>query len=327
MGGIRAVLVGTHGGVERLVPGRHEIRRPGPGEIRIRCAAIGVNFVDIHEREGLAPYDKRSFPFVPGSEGAGIVAEIGAGVEGIATGDRVTWWVPLSESYAEEVILPAARAVPVPDGIDPRIAAAAFVQGLTAHSLVTSSFPVAPGDWAVVHAGAGGVGLLLIQMIRLRGGRVIATASTEGKRKIARAAGADITVDYGDLAPAVAAATGATGASVVYDSVGRATFEASLSALRERGTLVLYGASSGKAPPLDLQRLAQLGSLTVTHPALRSFVATRAELLERSAQLFEWIAAGTVKVRIGGSFPLEEAQRAHEEMAARRTTGKLLLIP
>jgi NADPH2:quinone reductase len=298
---------------------------PGPGEVVARVAAAGVNFMDIYQRTGVGNY-ARPTPFVLGAEGAGTVTAVGDGVADIAVGDTVAWSTAPG-SYAELVAVPAARAVPVPAGIDPKVAAAVFLQGLTAHYLCRSTFPVTEGTVTVVHAAAGGVGLLLTQMIKLLGGTVVATTSSAAKAELATRAGADHVVTYDEVVDAVRRITGERGADVVYDGVGAATFDDSLRALRPRGLMVLYGAASGQVPPVDPQRLNSGGSLFLTRPTLANYVADRAELLWRAGDLFEWIAKGELDVRVGGEYPLADAARSHEDLAARRTTGKLLLIP
>jgi NADPH:quinone reductase len=301
---------------------------PGPGELLVDVAAAGVNYMDIYQREGRPPY-AGDVPFVPGSEGAGTVVAAGPGVavgRPAQRGDRVAW-TGIPGSYAEQVIVPADRAVLVPDGIDLETAAAVLLQGTTAHYLVTDTYPVAEGDPVVVHAAAGGVGLLLTQLVKMRGGIVIATTSTPQKAELARGAGADYVAGYDDFAAVTREVTGGAGAAVVYDGVGRATFDDSLAALRRRGYMVLYGGASGPVPPFDPQRLNTGGSLFLTRPTLVHYIVTREELTARTDDLFRWIGQGKLDVRIGGRYPLEQAGRAHEDLAARRTTGKLLLIP
>jgi NADPH2:quinone reductase len=297
----------------------------GPGEIVVRVAAAGVNFIDIYQRSGIGAYTQRT-PYTPGGEGAGTVLAVGDGVTDFAVGDRVAWSTGQG-SYAEQAVLPARNAVPVARGIDLKVAAAVMLQGMTAHYLTHSTFPVQEGNVAVVHAAAGGVGLLLTQLIKRRGGVIVATTSTTPKAVLARQAGADHVTSYEEFGEAVRRITGERGADVVYDGVGKATFDHSLAALRPRGMMVLYGASSGPVPPLDPQRLNSGGSLFLTRPTLVHYVADRAELLWRAGDLFEWIAKGELDVRIGGEYPLADAGRAHEDLAGRRTTGKLLLIP
>jgi NADPH:quinone reductase len=322
---MRAVVVKEHGGPEVLQAREWPDPNPGPGQLLVEVAAAGVNFMDCYQREGRPPY-RGSLPYVSGAEGAGTVAAVGPDVAGFAVGDRVAW-TGQPGSYAERVVIPADRALPVPDGLDLEVAAAAMLQGMTAHYLCHSTYPVEPGDVVVVHAAAGGVGLLLTQMVVMRGGIVIATTSTGAKADLARQAGAQRVVGYPDFTDAVREVTGGAGAAVVYDSVGQATFDASLSALRPRGCMVLYGASSGPVPPLDPQRLNTGGSLFLTRPTLAHYIARRDELLQRADDVFSWIRNGQLTVRIGGRYPLADAARAHEDLQARRTTGKLLLLP
>jgi NADPH:quinone reductase len=322
---MRAVVVKEHGGPEVLEIADLESPQPGPGQLLVDVAAAGVNFMDIYQRLGHPPYGGDR-PYVPGAEGAGTVAAAGPEVSGFAVGDKVAW-TGVAGSYAEQVLLPADRAVPVPDGMDPRVAAAAMLQGMTAHYLVTSTYPVAPGDPVVVHAAAGGVGLLLTQMARMRGGIVIATTSTGEKADLARQAGAQHLAGYGDFAATVRDVTDGQGAAVVYDGVGQSTFDDSLSCLGPRGCMVLYGAASGPVPPFELQRLAAGGSLFITRPTLGSYIASREELLQRASDLFAWIGSGQLSIRIGGTYPLDQAHRAHDDLGSRRTTGKLLLLP
>ena len=323
---MRAVVVSQFGGPEVLQPVQQEPPAPGPGQLLVSVAAAGVNYMDIYQREGRPPYASGGAGFVPGAEGAGTVIAAGPDAGGFAPGDRVAW-TGVPGSYAEQVLLPADRAVAVPEGMDLRDAAAVMLQGTTAHYLCHDTYPVAGGDPVVVHAAAGGVGLLLTQLVKMRGGTVIATVSTPAKAELARQAGADHVTGYEEFGDVVREQTGDAGAAVVYDGVGQATFEASLAALRPRGMLVLYGAASGPVPPFDLQRLAPAGSLFVTRPTLVHYLVSRAELERRAGDLFRWLAEGKLSVRIGGTYPLADAARAHEDLAARRTTGKLLLIP
>jgi NADPH2:quinone reductase len=320
---MRAVVVPTHGGPEVLTVEERPTPEPGPGQLLVDSAGAGVNFIDTYQRGGVYPV---ATPFVPGSEGAGRVSAVGPGVSGVAVGDRVAW-MSAPGSYAEQVVVPADQAVPVPDGIPDDVAAGALLQGITAHYLAYSTYPVQPGDTALVHAGAGGVGLLLTQLVKQRGGRVIATVSTDEKEALARAAGADEVLRYEGFRDAVRELTGGRGVDVVYDGVGKATFDASLESLRPRGMMVLFGGSSGQVPPFDPQRLNRLGSLYLTRPTTGAYIATREELTWRAGDIFEGIAAGTLDVRIGGRYALEEAGRAHEDLESRRTTGKLVLLP
>lgn len=320
---MRAIVVSKHGGPDVLQARDWPDPAAGPGQLLVRVHAAGVNFVDIYQREGRPPYTPR-LPYVPGSEGAGTVTAAGEGVTGFAPGDQVAW-TGLPGGYAEQVAIPAGRAVRVPDGISLEVAAAVMLQGLTAHYLCTSTYPVAAGDVVVVHAAAGGVGLLLTQMIAMRGGVVVATTSTQAKAELARGAGAAHVTGYAEFGTVVREVTGGTGAAAVYDSVGKDTFDASMAALAPRGYLVLYGASSGPVPPVEPQRLMTGGSLYLTRPTLGSYIASQEELTARTGELFGWIADGRLQVRVGGRYPLADAARAHEDLAARRTTGKLLL--
>jgi NADPH:quinone reductase len=319
---MRAVIAEEHGGPEVLRAIERDVPTPGPGQVLVDVVAAGINFADIYRRQGQPPY-RGDVPYVSGMEGAGIVAAVGPGTEGPAMGDRVAWTG--SASYAEQVIVPGGRAVPVPDEVDLETAAAVLLQGLTAHYLCHETYPVAPGDPVVVHAAAGGVGLLLTQMVTRRGGVVIATTSTAGKAELARGAGAQHLAGYADFGAVTREVTAGAGAAAVYDGVGRATFDESLAALRPRGYMVLYGAASGPVPPLDPQRLAAGGSLFLTRPTLGSYTASPDELRRRAGYLFRWIADGTLNVHIGGRYPLDQAARAHEDLAGRTTTGKLIL--
>ena len=324
---MRVIQVESQGGPEVLSLAERSAPQPGPGQIVAEVAAAGVNYMDIYQREGVGGY-QRSLPFVTGGEGAGTVIAVGEDVTGPAVGDRVAWVAP--GSYAEQVVLPADRVVPVPDAISTELAAAAMLQGMTAHYLVTSTYPVRAGDVTVVHAAAGGVGLLLTQMVKRRGGIVVATASGgDGgeKHRLARQAGADHVTGYDRFRAVVGDVTGGAGAHVVYDGVGQATFDDSLAALRPRGMLVVYGAASGQVPPFDIQRLNSGGSLFATRPTLAHYIADVEELQWRAREVFGGMAQGELDVRIGGRYPLADAARAQQDLAARRTTGKLLLIP
>jgi NADPH2:quinone reductase len=295
----------------------------GAGQLLVDVEAAGVNYRDIYERQG--SYGG-SPPFVAGVEGAGTVAAVGEGVSEFSVGERVGWTL-VQGSYAEQVVVEVARAVPVPDEVSSELAAAAQLQGMTAHYLATTTYPVQPGDDVLVHAAGGGVGLLLTQIVKMRGGRVIATTSSDEKERRVRAAGADDVIPYEGFAERVRALTGGVGVAVVYDGVGAATFDQSLESVRARGTMVLVGAASGRVPPFDPMRLEDLGSLVLTRPSLRHYTAEREELLERARDVFGWVADGKLEVHIGGRYPLEDAPRAHEDLAARRTSGKLLLLP
>lgn len=323
---MRAIQITEAGGPDVLTPTELDDPVAGPGEVLVEVAAAGVNFIDTYQRAGIYPM---RLPYVPGMEGAGRVRSLGEGVEGWAVGDRVAWCEQLG-SYAELVAVEAAKAVPVPDGVDDDVAVGALLQGMTAHFLVNDTYPVQPGDDVLVHAAAGGVGLLLTQLATARGARVIATVSTPEKAELARGAGAADVIDYtaeDDLAGAVRALTGGTGVAVAYDSVGRTTFDASLDSLRVRGMLVLFGAASGPVPPVDPQRLNRGGSLFLTRPTLFHHVATPEALRARAAAVYHAVADGSLDVRIGHRYPLDGARTAHEDLHARRTTGKVLLVP
>ncbi len=323
----RALIVTTHGGPEVLEVQERRRPRPGQGEVAVAVEAVGVNFIDVYLREGRYPSPT---PFVLGTEGAGTVTAVGEGVDtGVEVGDRVGWAM-VDGAAATTATVPATRLVPVPDAVSAEQAAAVLLQGMTAHYLVNDTFPVSAGDWTLVHAAAGGVGQLLTQLIVAKGAHVVATAGSSSKCEIAQSLGAEVTIDYSevdDLASAVREATGGRGVDVAYDGVGAATFDASLASLRPRGMLVLYGAASGPVPPFDLQRLNSGGSLFVTRPSLAHYVATREELLERGNAVLDAVADGSLKVDIGGRWPLEEAQDAYGTLESRASTGKLLLIP
>jgi NADPH2:quinone reductase len=303
-----------------------DVPRPEPaeGQVLVRVAASGINFVDVYQRTGLY---KLPTPFTLGNEGAGEIVTLGAGVTDFAVGDRVAW-ASVPGSHAEYAAVPARALVRIPDGISAADAAAVVLQGMTAHYLTTSTYPVQKGDWVLVHAAAGGAGLLITQLATARGGRVVGTVSTDAKADLARAAGAEQVVMYTrvpDLAAALREATGGEGFAVVYDGVGKDTFDASLAALRWRGMLALYGAASGPVPPFDLQRLNAAGSVFVTRPSLPHHLRDRTEVDWRAGEVFDAVAAGTLTVRIGGSFPLEQAAEAYRALEGRQTTGKLIL--
>jgi NADPH:quinone reductase len=323
---MRAVLVHEPGGPEVLVAQDLPSPDPGPGELRVDVAAAGVNYIDVYFRTGAYPLP---FPFIAGSEGAGVVSAVGGGVTGCQEGDHVAWAMIPGAGYAEQVIVPAERAVTVPAGIDDETAGAILLQGLTAHYLTSSTYPARPGETALVHAAAGGVGLLLTQVLATRGVRVIATTSTAGKAALTLEAGAAevIRYDRDNVATEVSRLTDARGVDVVYDGVGRATFDGSIDSLRPRGMFVLYGAASGKVAPVDPQLLQAKGSLFFTRPTLAHYVATRDELLERSRELFAWVASGDLSVRVGARYTLDQARQAHQDLESRRTTGKSLIVP
>ncbi|MER7079808.1 NADPH2:quinone reductase [Saccharopolyspora kobensis] len=322
---MRAIRVAANGGPEVLQLTEIDAPEPQPGQLLVEVAASGVNFIDTYQRSGVYAMQ---VPFTPGSEGAGEVVAVGDGVTGFAVGDRVAWAMAPG-SYAERALVPADKAVKVPAGVDIRTAAAALLQGLTAHYLVTSTHPVRTGETALVHAAAGGMGLLLTQLVKHLGGNVIGTVSTAEKEKLAREAGADEVIRYTeeDVAATVSDLTDGRGVDVVYDGVGKTTFDASLASLRPRGLLALFGAASGPVPPVDPQRLNSAGSVFLTRPSLAHHILTRDELDWRAGELFEWISTGVLDIRIGGTYPLEDARRAHEDLEGRRTTAKLLLLP
>jgi len=323
---MRAVVVNETGGPEVLVAQDLPSPDPGPGELRVDVAAAGVNFIDVYFRTGAYPLPT---PFIVGSEGAGVVSAIGSDVTSFQMGDHVAWAMVPGAGYAEQVIVPAVRAVPVPAGIDDETAGAVLLQGLTAQYLTRSTYPARPGETALVHAAAGGVGLLLTQVLSTRGVRVIATTSTERKAALALEAGATdvIRYDKDDVATEVSRLTDARGADVVYDGVGQATFEGSINSLRPRGMFVSYGSASGKVAPVDPGLLQSKGSLFFTRPTLGHYVAARDELLERSRELFGWVASGELSVRVGARYTVDQARQAHEDLESRRTTGKSLIIP
>lgn len=322
---MRAIRISENGGPDVLVATEVGDPRPGPGEALVRVEAAGVNFIDVYQREGRYPIP---LPGTPGLEGAGTVVEVGEGVTDLATGDRVAWASQLG-SYAELVAAKAPALVKIPEGIDTRSAAAAMLQGMTAHYLSQTCYPLKAGDTCLVHAAAGGVGLLLTQMAKRAGARVIGTVSTEEKAALSREAGADDVILYTevDFEAEVKRLTDGEGVEVVYDSVGRTTFDKSLNCLGPLGYLVLFGASSGPVPPFDPILLSQKGSLFLTRPTLGHYTATRDALLARAADVLGWIASGELRLRIEHTYPLERAADAHRDLEGRKTTGKLLLVP
>jgi len=322
---MKAIQVKKPGGPEALELVDVPVPQPKPNEAVVKVAASGVNFIDVYHREGRYPVP---LPFVIGQEGAGTVSAVGAEAKSVKMGDRVAW-TSIMGSYAEYVAVPADRLVHIPHGVNDREAAAVMLQGMTAHYLVYSTFPLKRGDTALVQAAAGGVGLLLVQMAHNIGARVIGTASTEEKAKLAHAAGADEVILYthADFESETKRLTQSKGVDVVYDSVGKTTFEKGLNVLRPRGMMVLFGGSSGAVPPFDPIALSQKGSLFLTRPTLHHYTSTREELEARASTLFEMIAATKLKLRIEHIYPLQEAQQAHRDLEGRKTTGKLLLIP
>lgn len=322
---MKAIRVHEPGGVEVLKYEEVPVPKPGKGEALVKIEAAGVNFIDIYNRTGLY---SMTLPFTPGHEGAGVVSESGADVKEIKKGDRVAYCGAIG-SYAEYAVVPAGMLVKLPKEIDTKQGAAAMLQGMTAHYLSHTTYPLKPGDTCLIHAAAGGVGLLLVQMAKKRGARVFGTVSTEAKAKLAKEAGADEVILYTkqDFEAEVKRLTAGQGVQVVYDSVAKDTFEKSLSCLVPRGMLASYGQSSGALPPFDLSVLARKGSLFLTRPILGHYTRTREELLQRSGDVLGWIVSGELKLRIDKTFPLSEAGEAHAMLAGRKSTGKLLLIP
>lgn len=312
---MRAVVFERNGGPEVLEPRERPEPEPGDGQVLVAVEAVGVNFRDVYEREG-GGYGQAP-PAVIGVEGAGTLVE---------TGERVAW-VDVAGSYAERVAAPREKLVPVPDGVSAEDACAALLQGMTAHFLASDSYPIERGDAVLVHAAAGGVGLLLTQIAKLRGARVVATTSSGDKAALARDAGADETIPYDGFAARVRELTGGEGVAAVYDGVGRATFLEGLKALRPTGRMILFGAASGQPEPFPLQGLAAAGSLYVQRPTLATYTRTPELLRERAAAVLGLVAEGRLRVRIGRRYALDEARQAHEDLQARRTTGKLLLVP
>jgi NADPH2:quinone reductase len=322
---MKAVRVHKYGGPEVLTLEEIPLPEPKAGEARVKIEAIGVNFIDIYQRTGLYPLQT---PFILGTEGAGIVDAVGPNVTEVKKGERVGY-ASIPGSYAEYAIVPAARLVPIPPNIDARTAAALMLQGMTAHYLTYSTYPLKKGETALLHAAAGGVGLLLIQIAKQLGATVIGTVSTEAKAKLAKEMGADHLILYTqtDFLAEVKKLTDGRGVNVVYDSVGQTTFDKSLDCLRPRGYLVLFGQSSGPVPPFDPGKLAAKGSLFLTRPSLPHYTLERSELLQRANDVFNWTGAGKLKLRIDKTFSIAEAAKAHRDLEERKTTGKVILLP
>jgi NADPH:quinone reductase len=322
---MKAIRIHQHGGPEVLSYEDIPTPEPGPGEALVKIEAIGINFIDVYRRVGLYPV---ALPFTLGEEAAGTVAALGPGVENLRVGDRVAY-ASVAGAYAEYAVVPAARLVPIPAGLDSRQAAAAMLQGMTAHYLTHSTYPIQPGDQVLVHAAAGGAGLLVVQMAKRRGARVFGTVSTEAKAALARAAGADEVILYtqADFEAEIKRLTGGRGLDAVFDSVGQTTFDKSLNCLRPRGYMVLFGQSSGPVAPFNPQTLNAKGSLFLTRPTLGHYILTRDELLERAGDVLGWAAAGELTLRIDSEFQLAQAADAHRRLESRATSGKLLLIP
>ena len=322
---MQAIQILTTGSADVLTLRDLPTPTPGPGEALIRIKASGVNFIDTYFREGRYP---AHLPYTLGQEGSGIVESIGPNVTDIKPGDQVAW-CGIPGTYAQFAVAPTSRLVPIPEGVSFNDAAAALTQGITAHYLTHSTYAIQPGDEVLIHAGAGGTGLLFIQMAKSLGARVITTVSTEEKAALARSAGADDIILYTkeDFAARVKQLTNGRGLPVVYDSVGKTTFDKSLEVLRPRGMMVLFGGSSGAVPPFDLIKLSTLGSLYVTRPTLKDYVATRTDLESRATDVLNSVANGSLKLRIEHVYPLADAARAQRDLESRKTTGKLLLIP
>ena len=329
---MKAVRVHELGGPEVLRYEEVEAPEPQADEALVEIAACGVNYLDIYYRSGFhwGGHHGRTLPYIPGAEGAGTVLAVGRGVSEVRVGDRVAYGISNGQgSYADLAAVPERHLVPVPAAVDLRSAAAAMLQGMTAHYLTRDTYPVKPADAVLVHAAAGGTGLLLVQMAKMRGARVFGTVSTPEKARIVEEAGADAVIDYtsDDFAAETRRLTGGRGVNVVYDSVGKSTFERSLDALAPRGCMVVFGQSSGAVPPFDTAVLNAKGSLSLSRPSLTHHTTGRAEILARAGDVLQWIEAGKLAVRIGATLPLSRAPEAHRLLASRKTTGKILLIP
>lgn len=320
---MRAIRIDEHGGPEVLTPVEVDRPRPGPGEVLVRTSAIGVNYIDTYFREGIY---QRDLPFVPGSEGAGVIEAVGVGAPDLVVGDRVAW-CQVPGSYAQYVVAPVESVVAVPKGVDDDVAASMLLQGLTAHYLITDTHRAAAGDWVLVTAGAGGVGQLLIQLAVSRGFRVISTASTEEKVQLCREHGAEHALLYAEATPERVRELSGGGVAVVFDGVGRDTFDQSLASLARRGSLVLFGAASGPVPPVDPQRLNAAGSVFLTRPTLADYIATTEEYRERAAEVLEGILEGSLRLTVGAVFGLSQAAEAHRALQSRSTTGSIVLDP
>lgn len=322
---MKAIQIQKNGGPEVMKPVEVAAPQAAPGQPLVKLEAAGVNFIDVYHRNGLYPVD---LPYTLGVEGAGVVQEAGEGSEPFRAGDRVAW-VGVAGSYAEYAVVPADRLVRIPEGVGFREAAAAMLQGMTAHYLAFDTYALGPADTALIHAAAGGVGQLLVQLAKQRGARVLATVSTEAKAELARKAGADEVILYSreDFEEQTRRLTGGRGVNVVYDSVGQATFLKSLGCLALRGTLVSFGQSSGKIDAFDPALLGAKGSLYLTRPSLFHYVADRESLERRAAEVLGWVASGKLRIHIGETFPLEQAAEAHRRLEARKTVGKVLLLP
>lgn len=322
---MKAIQIHEFGGPEVLQVHDVPVPDPGSGQVRVKLLASGVNFIDIYQRSGQY---KLQLPTILGAEGAGVVDAVGPSVSDLRVGQHVAW-PQVPGSYAEYVVAPADRLVPVPEGVDPKVAAAVMLQGMTAHYLAYSTYPLKQGDTALIHAAAGGVGALLVQIAKRAGAHVIATVGSEKKAQVARESGADEVILYTqtDFEAETKRLTGGAGVNVVYDSVGKATFDSSLNCLRPRGYMVLFGQSSGAVPPVDPQVLNAKGSLYLTRPTLGNYIADRRELFWRADDLLKWIQAGELTVRIDRTYALADAGLAQTALASRETQGKVLLLP
>jgi NADPH2:quinone reductase len=319
---LKAITIERTGGPDVLQPTEMESVSPGPGQVAIDVAYAGVNFIDTYQRTGAYPVP---LPFVPGLEGSGRISALGENADAFAVGQRVAWRAASGGGYAQQIVTGVDDVVAIPDEVDDASAAALLFQGLTAHYLATSTYPVNSGDVVVIHAAAGGVGLLLTQIVKRRGGVVVGTVSRPDKAELARSIGADHVVAYDEFPTRVADITDGAGAAAVFDGVGRDTFDASLAALKVRGTLVLYGASSGPVPPVDPMRLNFGGSLYLTRPTMVHYVTTGAEMRQRANELFAWLSSNQLRLSIGRTYALADAGQAHEDLEARNSVGKLLL--
>ncbi len=320
----RVVHAAQAGGSEVLTPAEVALPEPGPNQVLVETAAVGVNFIETYQRSGVYPME---YPFTPGTEAMGTVLAVGESVESLSAGQRVTTMEAATGTYASHFLVDAAKAVAVPDEVTDEQAAALPLQGITAHYLMNSTYRVAPGQTVLTHAGAGGVGQILTQLLKAKGARVITTCSTEEKAQIAQAAGADYVLGYENFAEKVHEITKGEGVAAVFDGVGKQTYLGSLESLAVRGTFVLYGGASGQVPPLDPQDLNRRGGLYLTRPATHWYLRNAEERSWRYAELFDSLTSGDLKLSIGASYPLEEAGRAHDDLENRRTTGKLVLVP
>jgi NADPH:quinone reductase len=320
---MHAIGVNSFGGPEVFT--HIEVDRPTPAatQVLVQVTVAGVNYIDVYQRTGVTSVAP---PYLAGVEGVGQIVEVGSEVTDLLEGRRVGWLSGGQGSFADYAVVEAAKAVPIPDEVDTESAAAVLMQGVTAHYLATDTYPIRPGDPVLVHAAAGGVGQLLVQVAKLRGGMVIGTVSSEAKAEAARAAGADHVISYDNFADEVRDLTDGRGVAVVYDGVGATTFEGSLAALRTRGTLAVYGTASGPTPPLEIPRLNSGGSLYVTRPSVAHYTVTTEELRRRTNDIFDWVAKGDLTVNIGGRYPIRQVSDAFTALEARRTTGKLLLV-